>query len=245
MLVASRMVPLTSYCIHIFIHRPLTFCLPFHSLPAALPIPWPCPASCPPPLAALPCRSPCPTRNPDLRAPSTPAAPLSSARHQLANFLLHPARFYKTRVARAHPWATWPPLSPPFVLHPILAVIAFFQFGNPSFSISRPSPLFSLPATVHYFPSNGAPSFSGFPSSGPSAVTSVPRHRTNPRAPHPVFAFNFWSFSRSGASPPFRPIQIFLPRPFFPFEPSTSTIDIFTIPFTPDILFSSFNGGSC
>ena len=178
------MLPLTSYCIHIFIHRPLTFCLPFPSLPAALPIPRPCPASRPPPLAALPCRSPCPTRNPDLHAPSTPAAPLSSARRQLANSLLHPARFHTTWVARAHPWATWPPLSPPFVLHPILAVIAFFfQFGNPSYSVSSRLHYFSfLPPSTIFHPMSQRP-FPGFPSSGPSGFPSVPRHPTNPRAP--------------------------------------------------------------
>ena len=161
------MVPLTSYCIHIFIHRPLTFCLPFPSLPAALPIPRPCPASRPPPLAALPCRSPCPTRNPDLHAPSTPAAPLSSARRQLANFLLHPARFYKTRVARAHPWATWPPLSPPFVLHPILAVIAFF-FN----SVTRH---FQFQGLLHYFPFLQ-----------PSTISHPTAHRPFQDSPHLV-----------------------------------------------------------
>ena len=135
----SSIVPLPSACLSPPLQSPTS-----GSHPAAVPNPQPCPASRPPPLAALPRRSPCPTRNPILHAPP------SSTRRQLADFLVHPARFYNTRVARAHPWATWPPLSPPFVHHPILAVIAIFN------SVTRH---FQLQAFSTIFPSCDRPLF--------------------------------------------------------------------------------------
>ena len=88
-----------AFCIHSSIYLPLVGLFPplhpqaaWSRLPA-LPNSRPCPASRPPPIAALPIRSP--KRNPDLHAPSTTAAPLPSHRHQSGSFLL-PAPWFVT-----------------------------------------------------------------------------------------------------------------------------------------------------
>ena len=86
----------------------------------------------------------------------------------------------------------------------------FFQSETSTFHFRSFSSMTSRHVAVHYSPSNGAASFSGFPSSRFSTFTSVPNHRANPRA-----TLHHIQLSHSASGP------------FFTIRSSTSPIDFF------------------
>ena len=215
------MVPPTYYCIFIFIHCPLTFNLPSPSLPAASLRDLPRRRAQPTAMSSQPSssasRASAPVSLPYTQpshVPSTAAAPLRSARRQHAiscSILLSSTTPGSLELIPGRRGL----ISALFRSPSNLGRNRYFQFGNPSFSVSKPSPLLSPLATVHSFQSNGAASFFRI-SLNWSFRTNLQPTSLNQSAgstsPSPIFRIQFLvSFSQSGASPPFRPIQIFYP----------------------------------
>ena len=207
----SSIVPLPFVCLSPPFQPPTS-----ESHPAALPNPRPIYASRPPPAPCFLVGS-CPTRSPVLHALSTPAAFLSSARCQPARFLVHVAWFYETPIARVHPWATWPPLSPPFVQHPILAAIAFFNSVTRHFQFRSLLHYFPfLPLSIISYPTNSVLFRISLIWSFRSHICSTSSNQSaGSISPYPVFVYSFWSlFLDSAHLNRSNQFKSFLPCPF-------------------------------